>query len=277
MASWSIWIFMVLLVALVVGVGIVLYRISIEPPQPPCSKDSDCPSGQTCNVNVCVCSGNTGCQNGEICSNGKCIQATPCTDGGGECPTGQTCINNICYDTNTKYVQDVVLIQGSGSVCPAGYQLIEVSGTPNEDLVDSSASLASPLYMCAKYGPYTGPGSVVTDIVVSKGDGLKAPVCPGNTFTTLTYQQNGQGPSLTNIQNRCTITEGRSQVGLNTILCVDKTGFAGRGPVKDIETAISNCSSGYTLSDVKAINQDLNNASLTAFCGGPYKVLCLQR
>jgi Cys-rich repeat protein len=57
-------------------------------PPPPCSSNSDCPSGQQCVNGKCVtppgpCQTNADCPSGQTCMGGKCVPVKPPTPGGG--------------------------------------------------------------------------------------------------------------------------------------------------------------------------------------------------
>ena len=286
MESRKIGLFVFLFVALLVTVGIVLYRLMQNQPQPQpsgCTSNSNCPSGQTCNVGVCVCSGNSGCQQGRICVNGQCVGASACGSGGTVCPVGQVCINNACVAylpcgssncTSTQvcinnkcqnksnvYVQDLVLTRDS-TQCPAGYQLIEYGGSSNSNLVQNSHSSANPLYMCAKYGTYTGPGSVVTNVALSKDKYQSSPTCPTGYSPLLFIDNSGQ--PIDNISYGCFTGNDNAPY---TIICVSKSSGDPLTDVEIVATPGGDCTTGYGPINVFTANPSYDYANLNQNCG----------
>ena len=273
MASWQTIVVAVFLGVLIIVVGLGLYWLQQKGQQgQKCSKDSDCPSGQTCNVGICACSNNSGCQYGEICVYGTCIGSTVC--GSTTCASGQICINSECRGASTIYIQDLVLVRDL-SQCPTGYDPIEYDsggGTKNENLVSGSKSSANPIYLCGKYGPYTGLDSIVTDVIVAKGSYASSISCPSG-YNTLQF--NLDNVFINDISAGCSSADSNAP---HTAICVSKvTG----PPVADIEivtTPGTNCSTGYTPVKINATDPSFNQSNLNQNCGtSTVTQLCLKR
>ena len=79
-----------------------------------CTKDSECNTGYTCDVDTCVnnsCDSNYDCAAGYICDNNTCVKSSGCSSDSG-CPAGYVCDNGTCVTSSTC---------SSNSGCPAGY------------------------------------------------------------------------------------------------------------------------------------------------------------
>ncbi len=107
--------------------------------QDECQSDEDCKMngayvGMFCSINTppkrCLpapnCTSDTQCQNdGLVCdlapgseSNGKCVNGSPCTPGGGECNAStQTCVNNVCVAKNCN---NTPALCTAGQTCDPG-------------------------------------------------------------------------------------------------------------------------------------------------------------
>lgn len=153
----------VILFALAIVLGIIVYYVEIKENSEVCKTDSDC-DGLKCVNQKCVCTDNSQCQSGEICSNGFCIAQKACT-ADADCPSGQICTNGQCA-TDGSFILDIVAVTSQGS-CPAGYEPMEGIPAANGNLKQGTGTGTPNIFLCLQRGPDVSQGSV-TDLTVAK-------------------------------------------------------------------------------------------------------------
>ena len=292
MVQWAGIIFAIVILAIVIVIGIFLFREANKPQcrqnsdcpaggvcmnnmceAQPCSATSDCPDGQVCSNGQCLtqeCSATSDCPTGDICSNGLCIEQMSCTSDS-DCPTGQTCNTSTgqCQAETTIYVKDIIA-QTTNS-CPEGYTLAQGYGTHgnttgNGDLKQGTGTSTPDIFLCLGKSP--GTADAAREVIVYQFGLGSEDACP-DRYNRITYQWKGK--------THYNYEAGCSAPLIQTKLCQSTSGTR---PIQDIMVTINNsCPSGYTLGRniISSIASDVGaNGNINFSCGGETVRLCIK-
>jgi len=173
---------------------------------PPCTKDSECPSGEVCVDGSCVtptptppgfCTDDTDCQPGESCVDNRCVTPTPtppgfCTDDT-DCQPGESCVDNRCVTPTPVVACTDDTDCAPGEVC-VDSQCVTPTPTPTPvgfctDSTDCPAGEVCVANRCVTPTPTRTPvGFCTDDTDCPAGD-----VCIDNTCVTPTPGGGGGG------------------------------------------------------------------------------------
>ena len=184
-----------------------------------CTKNSECNSGYTCDVDTCVnnsCSSDSGCAAGYVCDNGTCKKPTGCSSDSG-CAAGYVCDNGTCVKATES--NPVKIVFTNGGTCEK--IMAKSTGITKCECTDTSDACSTNKY---KKLAITFDNGVVMKIAsgnqlysaknisLKKGDGSKIEITNMKKLSTVDFTM--QFPS----------DIGPSKVKGNPILVTDSNG-----------------------------------------------------
>ena len=151
--------------------GTFLTACSDDPDDPiktECEESSECPTGQSCEDNMCVPDGTTpecttasDCEEGEICEDNLCVSDnTPECTRTSDCEEGEICVDNFCEPDD-----DIILLECLIQEAPENGAVIQPEQPVTGDTADFTCDEGYLLFgeaslLCDSEGNWTGDAPV---------------------------------------------------------------------------------------------------------------------